>query len=489
MLCNRFSLFCSPQLCKPDVEKREIRPAEKIDNIVSAVSHHDPQAEAVGSPRLEDPRIITTTDKVILPSKPFNQPTLQKFKIHILDVINPHRFWFTEHSEFRRLNELMTKMTAFYKTHSTDLKIEAKHLQKGLHVAAQFSGLWHRSVILKAKANNVRVLYVDFGTVEDVPLERVCYLLEDFIAEPSFMQRGVLGFVQPTDGRWGPVITKYVKKLRGKTAKAMIFHKNLSDSSYILSIKIASDDCLSEFLIFKKYCVPDSDFLTKEKVNNCELDFADYEAGKHIRRKEEIEDWLPKALVKRGQCSTIAGQPRDVLTSVTSLLNTKTSKKDPSQSSPLPSHSAAQKPLTSASIATSSPAMRLSPFVNTFKEPDKAQQVESCIKSIIKAPPQPITKATQPIVKAPQPISKAPQPIDTSIKSPQQISSTTKDVPPIQRCDGKLVIRCVADLSWANFQAGSIKTVYFQAVNSLSDFYVFLKDEFQELRDYFAEFK
>lgn len=260
--------------------------------------------QAVTLHAVDSPSIITTTDKVILPSKPLIKRSGEKFSIQILDSINPHRFWFAEYSEFRRLRDLMKKMTKFYKARHTDLKINLMHIQKGLHVAVDYYGEWHRSVILNVMADNVvRVFYIDYGTVEDEPLKRVCYLMEEFITEPSFAQRGVLGLVQPTGGKWDQEGIDFFTNLTKKKAQAKFFDKNPSDSSYVLSIRVANKKNLSDYFIDKNYCIADSDFLNKEKVNyrEGELDFADYEAGKHESNDDKIVDWLPKAL--RGQYS------------------------------------------------------------------------------------------------------------------------------------------------------------------------------------------
>lgn len=491
---NRFSLFCSPD--KRETSQTAI-PKSSIHAIKSIVLHGR-QAKAADSPRRQDPRIITSTDKIVQPSKPLDKKIRQKFTIQILDAINPHRFWFAEYTEFRRLNDLLKKMTTFYDAHHTNYKMNSKHIQKGLHVAVVYYGLWHRSVILELKADHVRVFYIDFGTVEDVPLEQVCYLMEEFITEPSFAQRGVLGFCQPTGGKWDQKVLNYFAKLTGKKAHAKLHHKNPRDKSYVLSILVFDNKNLSDDFIVKNYCIADLKFLTKEKVNHRELDFADYESGKRASYEEIIVDWLPKEL--RGHFSAAwPDVPKTVVISSSSRNSNKENVASvevhkrpvrfdtPLRTSHLPSPALGAQELPTKASATASPGLGLLQFTNRIEEPAKAQQVAAHIdplQSSIKVAHQSSDKKTQQNGLTSDMASDSlnvnePQQVDPSTKSPKQIHST----------NGKQSIRRVADWSWDKFQAGSTKFVYCLTINQHSEIFFVLADEVYELRDYFIGFK
>lgn len=496
-LCNLWSLFSySPE---PDVEKQAPRQAVNLESSLNAIktaSLHDRQVNAVGSRRRQDSSIITTTDKIVPSLKPLDKEIGQKFIIQILDSINPHRFWFAEYSEFRRLNELITKMTKFYKSHYTDLKINSKQIQKGLHVAVDYSGLWLRSVILKVKSENVvRVFYIDFGTVEDVPLERVCFSLEKFITEPSVTKRGVLGFVQPTGGRWDKAAHKHFARLTRKKAQAELYYKNPHDESYVLSNRVVNNKDLSDEFIEKNYWIADSDFLTKKKVNCSELDFADYEAAMRASNKGKVADWLPKAL--RGQYSDAS---REVLEITASSSNTCSSNKENvatdhkrSDSFDATSLSTYVGAPTTAS-ATSSSFLRLSQFMNPAIEPVKAQPITSHNEELQQSGLNLGHKKSHQNGLSSEMASDAlnvrePHQIKPIVNVSQQSQWSTKPPPQIHSINGKQSISRVVDLSWDKFQAGSTKSVYCLTINLRSRIFFVLADEAFELRDYFVEFK
>lgn len=80
-------------------------------------------------------------------------------------------------------------------------------------------------------------------------------------------------------------------------------------------------------------------------------------------------------------------------------------------------------------------------------------------------------------------------PQSTSVKKHQEIEPSTNAIPQVHSSDGKQSIRRVADSNLDEFQEGAIKSVYFGAINSLSDIYFTLEDEFKELDGYYDELK
>ena len=197
-------------------------------------------------------------------------------------------------------------MKEFYEYN--DEPVSWTDLNAGLYVAASYSCLWHRAKILKVSPHGtVRVLFIDFGTVGDIKLQKVRFLTEEFLSLPCFAQRGVLSFVQPDNGQWNEESMKYFKKsFLSKKFEAKIFKKSDKDSSYFLALKCTVDKTkvklVSDILIEKGFCNIDLGFLEKENFNEKEMHFIEYENGKHldeptpdIKQKQQtsMEEWLP----------------------------------------------------------------------------------------------------------------------------------------------------------------------------------------------------
>ncbi|XP_070492974.1 tudor domain-containing protein 15-like, partial [Chironomus tepperi] len=142
-------------------------------------------------------KLVKNIDQLIPSCKQLDPNVKNIISIAMLDVVNPHRFWFAEYNEYKALNELMKNMNEFYDANRDLLRINDRDLQRGLYVAALFDGIWHRGMIVKKDANFARISYVDFGTADDIRHIDLCYLKQDFLYLPYIARRGVLAFVQP----------------------------------------------------------------------------------------------------------------------------------------------------------------------------------------------------------------------------------------------------------------------------------------------------
>jgi Tudor domain len=252
-------------------------------------------SQSADDPAKEDNwKIIKTIDKIIPWSGQIDKSIKEPLRIIVLEVINPHRFWFALSEEFEKIKETMENMTNFYDKDGDHLKVEPKTLVKELYVAALYDKLWHRGLILSVlRFGKVRIFFLDFGTVTDVAICELRYLLEDFIELPAVAKRGVLSYVQPLEKKWSEEAIKVFKKNSiNKKVNAKIFQQNQGDSSYFLGVMVGSGTdkkLLSQLLLEKSLATVDPDFLKKENLNSLEMSFSDYENGKHVSELSKVE--------------------------------------------------------------------------------------------------------------------------------------------------------------------------------------------------------
>lgn len=85
---------------------------------------------------------------------------------------------------------------------SLDL-IQKRHMRKGYACAALYDKIWHRGVIQdQPKDGSVKIFFVDYGTVDQVSIDDIRYLLNSFCNTPKLCYRGTLDFIKPLDYRW-----------------------------------------------------------------------------------------------------------------------------------------------------------------------------------------------------------------------------------------------------------------------------------------------
>lgn len=97
--------------------------------------------------------------------------------------------------------------------------IKPEYMMKGYACAALYDNVWHRGEITgPVKDGKVGIFFVDYGTVDQVEIGSVRYLLNSFCALPKLCHHGMLDFIKPrsTDQRW--------------TSDARIFLTNLIES-------------------------------------------------------------------------------------------------------------------------------------------------------------------------------------------------------------------------------------------------------------------
>ncbi|KAL7032289.1 hypothetical protein ACKWTF_007279 [Chironomus riparius] len=259
----------------------------------------------INSPKMPF-KLVKTIDHMIPSCKALDTKTGNIIKIAILDVVNPHRFWFAEYNEYKALLELMKNMKEFYTANQDSLRINVQDLQRGLYVAALFDGIWHRGMIVKKDENFARISYVDFGTADDIRHIDLCYLKQDFLNLPSVARRGVLAFVQPKlKFEWSEGARSFFQNsIKNKKIEIKIFKHNSQDNSYFLGIKYKNEQKIVELLtnsmISNNYAQQDLTFLDNETFSKDSYGFQEYEEGILLDIKSQIpsiiepfDSWMP----------------------------------------------------------------------------------------------------------------------------------------------------------------------------------------------------
>lgn len=405
--------------------------------------------------------------------------------IRILEVQNPHRFWFAERAEIKKLNDLMVKMNNFYTTNDHP-KVTQKDLLRGLYVAVSFFGLWHRGFVLKVWPEDMaRVLYVDFGTVNDVPFSDIRFLSEEFLALPATAHRGVLSHIQPTNGTWGKDATDFMKfEYDKKWIETKIFKKCDRDSSYFMALRSTIGNepemkLVTNVMIEQGYCVFDPDFMERAVVNKNELEFVDYENGGHLPDPHFRKDdsWLPTATAQAPSDSwmpsTLAPAAQTAPTTDQKIEN-KSTQFIPTQ-------------VTSNIVASSRqnqlPKKDTKNLVHEMNkkaknsEPSTSWSGSSSMQSLIAHKSLGNQRKLRMSYTPPESIA----PVEP--QSPCEISS----LPTVElQSPPKLQIE---EKSLCNLEVGDIKKIYIHVVNALDQFYFYLKEEMMEIRSFLKDFK
>lgn len=132
--------------------------------------------------------------------------------------------------------------------------IRPEHCSVGLICAAQYCKQWHRARILEIflDSKEVKLLYIDYGTVMRIAINELKYLRKDFANVPTMAYRGCLSKIKPL-------------KTRFDSAATNCFHSKISDkllvgqASYIdfdeqivymilLDTSMETDFCINNYL-------------------------------------------------------------------------------------------------------------------------------------------------------------------------------------------------------------------------------------------------
>lgn len=148
-------------------------------------------------------------------------------------------------------------------------------LRTGDFVAVLYDTLWHRGKVLHQSSKNVKIFYIDFGTIETVDVSRIRKLRGKFYDAPIYLKRGTLFGINTE--LWSEDAKTFFKNLvMQKQLKAKINDYNESQRVYHLSVKFAENKLykrLNDALCERNFC----DYYFKL---NSIADFDDIENGR-----------------------------------------------------------------------------------------------------------------------------------------------------------------------------------------------------------------
>ncbi|XP_055917931.1 tudor domain-containing protein 5 [Eupeodes corollae] len=124
--------------------------------------------------------------------------------VFISEIHSPFKFWFHPHKENHELDVLMSGIESFYeRLGDADLLIPKSCITPGQVCVALYNDMWHRAEILSTVTkNNVKVLFVDYGTVSKVEICHIKYLQNRFAETPAQAIRGSLSHIKPISQVW-----------------------------------------------------------------------------------------------------------------------------------------------------------------------------------------------------------------------------------------------------------------------------------------------
>lgn len=402
----------------------------------------------------------------------------------------------------------MSKMQSFYEKDGDVFKIAQNNVHEGLLIAVRYFEIWHRSKIIKKLSDDwVRVFYVDFGTVEDVNLESIRFLMEEFVELPVVTRRGVLSHVNPPKEVWSQKAIKFFKdQVMKKKIETKVFMRNESDESYYLGLKIPGVEAqlLTNVMMSKGFCGYDGGFCDRKTVNETEIGFDDYETGKFMEEAEEVltkqDSWLPSP-----QLSIVSPKVTFAPIAVIPTKIPATENKQETEVVEDTQHSSA------GSSFNTSPCLS---SLKTDSAPSSPNFLSSSQLSGFQISPfQTSTPSNSPIHHAPR---KSPRTrLDYKI-SPESMSGITeltqsstsfmslqdmrnisrstvactpkKNQEPLKKVEAPKA-RQIVPQTFNNFEIGATNRIYIHSIKDTQQFFFLVMSEFARLRSFFKDFK
>ena len=194
-------------------------------------SHKSATPEAIRAPSINVcPMVVASLQKVALP--PENKP----FFMIVTDVYSPVEFYIQTLEDSGAIDKLFELLNKYF---STNKPVSLAQLPaKGSLICGKFSqdGAWYRGEVLETLANSCRIMFIDFGNMENVKLSDMTECPPEFISSsfPILASCCRLSGVAPPTGS-----------------------TTWSDEATQLLIAMASN-CLSEGIVVDKSTCPPS---------------------------------------------------------------------------------------------------------------------------------------------------------------------------------------------------------------------------------------
>jgi len=133
-------------------------------------------------------------------------PVQGQMEIFIVQIENPGDFYFHWFQKKETLDELMNRMSDFYKSVSSQCYIlPVSHRKTGQVCAAIYDvdNDWYRAIVSRTLSENeVEVVYVDYGNKAKVNPANLRLLKKEFIELPAMSIVGRLAKIKPLQSSW-----------------------------------------------------------------------------------------------------------------------------------------------------------------------------------------------------------------------------------------------------------------------------------------------
>lgn len=218
-----------------DDQENSLNMTTQIDNLIAQLSIDDPLFLTTFEPVIRDPTIKLS----------FQEISHQEIKIHISEVFSPIHFWFHYEYEIEALMEMLKE--DYEELNDRQLVISDGNIKAGLIVACYLPEfqLWHRAIVINPvdKQGQVRLLFVDYGTVGMVKSNQIKFLYEKYLLYPRYGIRGRFVNLKPSnmERMWNESQTnKFLLKISNKELNAIVRRFDEVEQVYELDIMLKS---------------------------------------------------------------------------------------------------------------------------------------------------------------------------------------------------------------------------------------------------------
>ncbi|XP_037028541.1 uncharacterized protein LOC119068840 isoform X2 [Bradysia coprophila] len=237
------------------------------------------------------------------------------YELYVSEVNSPYKFWFQLNEEIPNpVEELQERLNECYAmTDCIPELIKQEHMQNGYACAALYAKFWHRGEIIgQVEDGKVSVFFVDYGTVDQVAIGGIRYLLNSFCVQPKLCHRGTLDYIKPRNlsQRWTVDATSFLISLvENKKLTAGITdidRKNNSVRMYIIDTEANINVNCS--LVYEMFAYPED---PRQHIADVVPSFEALETGQHasfskvvnlLQHNYDYEELLHKSVVEEFDC-------------------------------------------------------------------------------------------------------------------------------------------------------------------------------------------
>ncbi|XP_044752165.1 tudor domain-containing protein 5-like [Coccinella septempunctata] len=159
-------------------------------------------------------------------------------QIVISEIYNPSKFWIYKNDGL--LNKMMNSMQIFYKENKAKYLIPEFLLEVGLYCVVHTLNEFQRALIvdlLHEIGGHVKVYLIDYGTVTNLPRERIWYLFKEFCTIPAqAVETSLAGIEAKERCTWSE---QSIRRFKEMVISKQIFAKILDKKEHILHIYIS----------------------------------------------------------------------------------------------------------------------------------------------------------------------------------------------------------------------------------------------------------